>query len=43
MTWWSRWRSARARKHHHDFVRVSSSMSGWSLYRCECGETEIDA
>jgi hypothetical protein len=33
----------RTPKHRHDFVRIGYGGSGWSLYRCACGEMEIDA
>ena len=30
-------------RHRHDFQRIGYGGAGWSLYRCECGKTEIDA
>ena len=30
-------------KHRHTWAWVGYGGAGWSLYRCECGATEIDA
>lgn len=31
------------RRHRHEYVHVGYGGCGWSLYRCACGATEIDA
>ena len=39
--WWVERRAPR--RHVHTYVRVGYGGAGWSLYRCPCGATEIDA
>lgn len=34
---------SRGTYHEHDYQLVGYGGAGWSLYRCACGETEIDA
>ena len=39
MKWWGR---NIADRHVHEFVRVGYGGAGWWLYKCPCGETEIE-
>jgi hypothetical protein len=34
--------SKRSQSHRHQWQRGSTSITGWTLLRCECGATELD-